>query len=259
MSSGKRKYSGPSRRDNYTKPRRASYKPSSATVSRRSTGYVSRPRAKFGEIKGVDTILTLSPVINTTNTNASSFVLNLVPPGSASYNRIGRKIYNKSVRMRGVVKMQYALETTTSDITGNLLRMVLVWDKQPSSGAIPAFDTIFGVTDQAGTESSTYLAPLRYDNMDRFKILKDCMIRNDVAATPPLAGTTNLVEAYYPFDEYVKLGNRETVFSGQTSPATIADISTGALYLFFRSLNNTGASSLIGVDASSIARLRFTD
>jgi len=260
MSSGKRKYSGPSRKDNYTRPRRSgAYKPSSATISRRSTGYVSRPRAKYGEVKGVDILLTQSPIVNTTNSNTNIACLNLVPPGSASYNRIGRKIYNKTIRLRGSAKFQYAVEATTLDTTGNYLRMVLVWDKQPASGSIPSWDTIFGYTDQAGSEASTILSPLRYDNMDRFKVLKDCIYHQPVQATPALTGTQNFVENFVHFDEYVKLGNRETVFSGQTSPASIADISSGALYVCWRACNNTAATSIVVVESTSLARLRYTD
>lgn len=245
MNSNKRKYNTPG--SSKRSPKR--YKQSTRPAA---------PRLRVGETKGVDTLLTLNPVIATTNTNGSIFTLNLVPPGSASYNRVGRKIYNKSVRVKGVAKIYYSLETTTSDLTGNVLRCVLVWDKQPS-GVLPAFDTIFGYSLQDGTEASQFMAPPRYDNMDRFQVLKDWTIHNGINATPPLAGTQNFVEQYFPFDEYIKLGNRETVFSGQTSPATIADVSTGALYMVFRSSFSTGTSNQVIIEPNSIARLRYTD
>lgn len=216
------------------------------------------PRARFGEVKGVDTVLTLSPVIATTSTNGSIFTLNLIAPGTASYNRVGRKVYHKSVRIRGFATWQFAAATTTSDLVGNTLRMVLVWDKQPA-GAVPAFDTIFGVTAQDGTESSTIQAPIKYDNMDRFKILKDDVYTFKAEATPLTGGSTNLITYRLAFDEYVKLLGKETVFSGQSATQTIADISSGGLYLVFRSLTNVATSSNVSIDSNSFARLRYTD
>ena len=56
-------------------------------------------------------------------------------------------------------------------------------------------------------------------------------------------------------DEYVKLNNLESVYSGQSTPMTIADISTGALYFVARSQLVTASS--ITIDA--IARLRYKD
>jgi len=85
-----------------------------------------------GELKGVDTVLTLNPVIATTSTNASSFTLNLIVPGSGSFNRVGRTIMMKSVRLYGQLVYTYGLTATTNDIIGNTLRMVVVYDKQPS-------------------------------------------------------------------------------------------------------------------------------
>lgn len=254
----KRKSSYTPRKDRVKRGRSGGYTASTAVVKRPSSR-VFVPRQRLGEVKGLDTVLTLTPVISTTNTNGSIFVLNLVAPGSASYNRIGRKIYNKSVRVRGSMYMQYALQATTSDLEANFCRMVLVWDKQPSSGSIPTFDTIFGITAQDGTESSSVLAPLRYDNMDRFKVLKDCVVEFHPQATPPLGGSINLVTKIAPFDEYVKLGGRETVYSGQSATQTIADISSGALYLVYRVYNNTATTCQVGIESNSFARLRYTD
>jgi len=193
----------------------------------------------------------------TTNTNASSFTLNLVRPGTASYNRVGRKISLLSVRLRGFFQLNSLAAATTGLLTGNMVRMVVVYDKQPS-GAVPAFDTIFGHTDQAGTESSIFLDPVKYDNMSRFQILKDCVIDMNLLTENQEGGTTDEVQQIYSFDEYVKLGGRETVFSGQSSPCTIADISSGGLYVFFRAATNI-TSSFIGLGADSVARLRYID
>jgi len=209
-----------------------------------------------GEMKGMDTDITYVSVIGSTNTNAGIYVLNLVQQGNGSWNRVGRKTHSSSVRLKGNVSFGCAPVVATGVMTAPACRLVLVWDKQPSSGAIPSFDTIFGITAQDGTESCPDVTcPLRYDNMDRFTVIKDIYVTapcNPVTSTGSGPATTSVV----CLDEYVKLKDLESVYSGQSNPMTIADISTGALYLVMRSQYATGNSS---VTVDGIARLRYKD
>lgn len=251
--SRKRKFDG--KPGSSKKARKSSYGPTSS-VARRSTGMRVVPRQRFGEVKGVDTILTYTPIIASTNTNAGIQVVNLIAPGSGSFNRIGRKAYLKSLRIKGYLDAAITSVAASSDLMGSVVRMVVVWDKQPSSGAIPNFNDMFGVTDQAGTESSTIMAPIRYDNMDRFKILKECTWEFNPEAISPNAG--DVVNMQKAVDEYIKL-NHETVYSGQTATQTIADISTGALYIVWRASTNTAGTFIAGVSNQTYARLRYTD
>jgi len=204
--------------------------------------------------KGMDTDVSLTPVIATTNTNASSFVLNLVQQGNGSWNRVGRKIIPKSLRIKGVATFNQTVVVATGAQDGNELRQVVVWDKQPSAGAIPTFDAIFGITVQDGTESCPDITcPPRYDTMDRFKVVSD-KTWSQGPGFYSSTGTGPLNQIVVCIDEYIKLNVGETVFSGQSAPMTIADINTGALYVFYRARNNT-ASATVSVDA--IARLRY--
>lgn len=232
------------------------------TGAARSVGMqtaVARAVRGVAEKKGIDTALTIASVIATTNTNGDCFVLNCIQPGSGSWNRIGRKVNLTSIRLRGELLHQYTDTATFGVITGNAVRMVVVWDKQPSGAAIPAFDVVFGQTSQLGTEATLYKDALRFDNMDRFTVLRDTVID----MKPPLfngaAGTQDFTFPMYSFDEYIKLGGRETLFSGQSNPCTISDISTGALYVYFRAQANSGTSNQILVSANSHARLRYVD
>jgi len=219
----------------------------------------SIPRALSAkkDVKGVDTSLALNPVIATTNTNGSIFVLNLIQQGAGSFNRIGKKIYPVSVRCKGVVSFSNAVRVAGTD--GNKLRAILVWDRSPNGAAIPAFDVIFGTTDQTGTEASNMEAVIRYDAMDRFKILKEwCIIDNPGNSGTNTAG--DLVEDFHSFDEYLsfKKGKYESLFGSTTNPMTIADVANGALYLVFRVQQNT-ADNIVSISANSFARLRYTD
>jgi len=208
-----------------------------------------------GEVKGMDTDLSFSPVIATTNTNASSFVLNLIQQGAGSWNRVGRKSHAKSLRIKGHLDFTVAPIVATGVSQQNSCRMVVVWDQQPSGNALPAFDTIFGITAQDGTESCPDITcPPKFDNMDRFRVLLD----RQYAPNPiyfSSAGTGPSGQIQLPVDEYLRLSGQETVFSGQSAPMTIADISTGAIYVYFRALIN-GQST---VTSDLIARLRYTD
>lgn len=224
-------------------------------VSRVPVGIAAVKRAQMGEKKGMDTDITLNPIISTTSTNASSFVLNLIQQGAGSWNRIGRKVYLKSLRLKGTFSCTQTPTVATGVGQNTVARMVVVWDQQPSGGAIPTFDQIFGITAQDGVESCpNFNCPPKYDNFDRFKVLKE-----ELVSFPPFVSSSGSGPAYTvfkDFDTYLKLGNRECVFSGQSNPMTIADISTGAIYLYFRA----GASNAVTTTAViGTSRLRYSD
>lgn len=209
------------------------------------------------EKKGVDTNLTDASLTATTNTNVDVFAVNLTDTGTNSWNRIGRKIVLKSLRIRIQPTIQYSIDT---GVRGAAMRMVVVWDKQPS-GILPTFDTIFGNTVQNGTESVIDIfAPIRYDNMDRFKILRD-VVREINPSGPGNSGSggslNNSAFGEY-IDEYIDLKGLESIFSGQTSPATIADLSSGGLYVILRSQLDAASGDVVA-STSGFARLRYTD
>jgi len=206
--------------------------------------------------KGMDTDVSIATIISTTNTNGHAFVLNLIQTGSGSWNRVGRKTHSKSLRIRGSFNWAFTPTFGTGAANSSFVRMVVVWDKQSSGATIPTFDAIFGITAQDGTESCPdIMCPPRYDNMDRFRIIRD-EVYNPPNIDVPAFGTGPSLSFLQNFDTYIKLGNLESVYSGQTVPMTIADISTGALYVYFRSIFN-GATCTVNADAT--ARLRYTD
>jgi len=216
-------------------------------------------RSAVMEKKGMDTAISLASgsVTNTTNDNSASFVLNLIQQGAGSWNRVGRKVTLKSLRIQGQIQCNIYPSATSGILVDNIVRMVVVWDKQPSGAAIPRFDDIFGVTAQDGTESCPNIyCPPRYDNMDRFRVLRDICYEFDPESSVT-TGTINGTLKSVHVDEYLKLSDLEVVFSGQSSPMTIADISSGALYCYFRAFNNTATSNQALLAAN--ARIRYTD
>lgn len=216
-----------------------------------SSGYRKMTQSVFrsaGERKGVDFSLTQTSIVATTNTNANAQCLNLIETGAASYNRVGRKAKLLTLRLKGSVGYGY---TSGTGMPASILRMVVVWDKQPNGATIPVWNDVFGITDQGGAESSTILAPVRYDNMSRFSVVAE----HTFETGPDIVSATGIT---IPFDKFIKLGGRETVFSSTNNPMTIADIGSGALYIYWRAHNN-GTTGAWDVDATSVARLRYVD
>lgn len=231
----------------------------SAGVNRRMLRRMIKNNA--GELKGLDTILDIAAgnLLSTTNTNGSSFVLNLIRPGSGSENRIGRKVKLSSIRIRGNMSAISASQATTGTYDCPTVRMVVVWDKQPS-GTLPTYDTIFGTKIQAGTEGTQYLDPVKYDNTDRFRVLSDTIVNFNPSGQNTAGGTIDTFQYTEHVDVYINLEKKNliSVYSGESSPQTIADISSGALYVYFRSDQNTTDKSQAQF-GRSFARLRYRD
>jgi len=210
-----------------------------------------------GELKGMDTGVSTAAVLNTTGTNGDITVLNLIQTGTGSWNRIGRKTCLKSLRIQGRAECVHAVGAT-NDLLGNQLRIIIVWDKQPSGAALPAFDDIFAVTDQSGAETTTYASPLAFDTMDRFRVIKDwTLVSNPMAIASTAVAGTDTVQNEFDIDEFVTLPNLDSNYSGQSTPMTIADINTGALYVITRSLLNNAATSVWSYVCNH--RIRYVD
>lgn len=250
-------YSAPSRkRSRYSAaPSRAGFKKQRARVALRPR---SRSVAYAGELKGMDTLLAESPVIDSTSTNAGIFAVNLIQTGTGSWNRIGRKVALHSLRIWGTALFTYAEFPTSGNLRANKLRMVVVWDKQPSGGSLPTFDTIFGSTVQDGTEATGFLDAIKYDSMDRFVVLRDKKFDFQVEAFNAAGGTVDNISENVDIDEYIRLGGRECNYSGQSTPMTISDINSGALYVIFRADQNDTASSIL-ISPQTKCRLRYRD
>lgn len=208
--------------------------------------------ARREEKKGVDTLTNIAGVISTTTTAANAFTLNLIELGTGSFNRVGRKVFLESVRLKGTVEVIWDLDAAA--VSNSTTRMVLVWDKQPS-GSAPTWDQMFGSTTLDGTESSGILDNLSFDNMSRFAVLKDCVW--DITPQATAVGSTSVNAHTIHYDEYISLKGKETVYSGGSDPAVVGDISTGAVYLFYRTCP-VDAGTTVNV-TNGVARLRYTD
>lgn len=210
-----------------------------------------------GELKCMDTTLSQTDIVASTSDTSSSNVLNIVEVGNASWNRIGKTIHMQSMRIKGMLSYSYAPQATTGSILGTVVRMVVVYDKQPS-GSQPAFSTIFGQQTLDGTESTLIFSNLKPDNTGRFKVIRDKYYEFQPRLWNNEAGTVDSGEAVKWVDEYVDLKGIKAIYSGQSDPGVMADISSGGLYVYFRSQAYTDTTAEVQFKNAS-CRLRFKD
>lgn len=177
------------------------------------------------------------------NTTGLFTLLSLPQLGSDFNQRIGRKVMHKSFYIKGRIQAENATGSPISVAPSQQCRMVIFCDQQPN-GAAPA------VTDLL--VSATPASQLNLNNRDRFKIYCDKEYVFDPsivsAAVSTFNHTISLVKKY-------KRINLETIFS--TSTGSIADITSGALYMFWIGSSPAGS----GTDANFIGstRVRYTD
>jgi len=173
--------------------------------------------------------------------------------GAEMYNRISRKVYVKKISISGRVTLPALSNLTTIDVLNPMVvRVILCIDKQ-TNGAAPTYSDIIKSQNISGTTSSKYTDMINLDNRDRFEILRDMFIqvgKQIDTATQAYAIGNNPVT----IDEYIRLGNRETVYNAG-SAGTVGDITSGALYVFMIS-NQVYAQ---GAGFEGTFRTRFLD
>lgn len=195
-----------------------------------------------------------SSIITSTTSNGQIVLVNGIERGSAEFQRLGNKATMVNLRIYGPLHYWFS-QTAAGTVVSNAFRMVVVWDKTPN-GVVPKFDEIFGQTSTNGTESTEIWDPKKFDNTNRFQILRDktvaCNPQYPPQATPALGSQT------YLFDEFIPLGKRVTQYQG--SDATAASISSGGLYVIFRAMENdsiTPNENFVIPAPQLTARLRF--
>jgi hypothetical protein len=174
---------------------------------------------------------------------------NGIKQGSGVNERVGRKIFLKSLYMRGFARLNRSAEAFPA-----VCRMALVFDKQ-SNGNTPVLGDIFREIDNMGSMSVVdYSSPMNINNTARFTILLDktFALQNYSSSS----ATDDNHSAIVPIRFYKKL-NLFTQFN-EGNTGTVSDISSGALYLIFiTNYNNSTQDEATCLDYT--VRLRYTD
>lgn len=194
--------------------------------------------------KKVSDIATATYQVNTTG----SFTLLHIPTQGTDYtNRIGRKTMMKSVYIRGRVQLEDA--GTLAAVVNSYAqqgRFILFLDLQPN-GAVPVVTDLLNTADPA--------SQLNLNNRDRFKIIKDkCFVFDPIAVSTVTTPAGFLNRTVYNFKVFKKC-SIETIFS--TNGGTIADITTGALYMFW--IGSQAGGTNTDTNAVVSTRVRYMD
>lgn len=207
------------------------------------------------EVKSVDLIG--APITLNLSTTAGFQLLNGTQTGTGFWNRIGRKIQMKSLHLTGAWSADNG--TISPDPHQfEYLRIMVVYDAQPN-GSTPPISAILQNRGDDGTAYTNAISGVNMDNADRFRILADIRWTNfDDSVAPGEAGEA-MMNGYNQellVNRFINLRGLETVYSGSANPATIAQITTGALYLITFG-NNIAAKAPFSFTFN--ARLRFCD
>lgn len=219
-------------------------RPRASNVIRQYSG-PNRVYASTRVERKVNDIGTATYQVNTTG----NFTLLANPVlGSDFNNRIGRKIMLKSAYVKGMLTSELGGTVTVGVVNTQHCRMIIFCDLQPN-GAVPI------VTDLL--VNATPASQLNLNNRDRFRVLADKEFVLD-----PYAYSTTATQAYASMTnqakfvkKYKKL-NIETIYNS-TNGGTIADINSGALYMFWIGSGPAGAGSDSNFIGST--RVRYVD
>lgn len=174
-------------------------------------------------------------------------VLNTPVNGAELYQRVGRKIYMKSLQIRGII------QNTATDIQ-DMLRIAVVYDSQPNAALPVNLNAVFQDSN-AGAATSVF-SEINLINRQRFKILKDYQIM--IPSVFNAAGVLTNVGFYdqktesFSLNWFIKLRGLEAVFNA-TNGGTIADITSGSIFLV------TFCSSATDWSFEFTSRLRYYD
>lgn len=237
-------------------------------ITKRTITRYQNPTAA-GEIKSMDTI-------NPTSDGTSGFVpfpfdtgstpgvyrvacLNNVTIGSSTWNRIGRRIQMRSLRIRAYVVPTGNGGTNDTPI---FMRLVVLYDRQ-SNGALPTFQDCFRDQTSLATDAngSAPTSGLNMNNRDRFDVIIDeqWVLPNVATGSDPGVNATGMTDGLFNCqkDLFRDLRNRDVVFKSDTSPqGMIGDIATGGLVMW--TIGNFTAATAPWSMLMSI-RLRFAD
>lgn len=190
------------------------------------------------------------------NTTGTIQAINLIQVGSSMFNRIGRKIEMRSVRL--VLNLN-TLNVTRATIDCDIGRVMIIYDRQ-TNGANPAMADILQYTDQTGTNVTWAMAGLNMNNRERFVTILDQKIM-----IPQATATAGVLTNVFPqgevipvnLDEFRKLKGLTTHFKADSNPAVIGDIATGGLFLI--SLSNTQVAGTELFNYNFDVRLKYVD
>lgn len=161
-------------------------------------------------------------------------LLNGLAPGTGASQRIGKKVTLKSVQLR----LSIVAGTAGVAPFAGMVRCFLIYDKQANATT----PTVAQILEKVAGSS-----PMNMDNRDRFLVIYDRQFALDQAG----GNQSSQLKMY-------KRLNLTTVFNAGTA-GTVADITSGSLYIVFIGENGYTANPTNPPFATWYSRIRYED
>lgn len=205
-------------------------------------------RGSYGSSKNERKVSDVDNGTYQVNTTGNFTLLHIPTLGTDFTNRIGRKTVVKSIFVRGRVQLEIDAALTAAVVNSQGARMILFVDLQPN-GVVPATTDIL--------KEATFASQINLNNRDRFKILADKNF-----AFGPFVRVDTATQAILAFNDQIKIFKKykkctiETIFNS-TNGGTIADITSGAIYMFW--IGSAASGTNTDTNAIVTTRCRFVD
>lgn len=183
-----------------------------------------------GELKYVDVTQQ-----NTFIETGTGILINGLAPGTGASQRIGKKVSMKSIQLRAAIGQG---ATGGAAPFAGFVRTFIVYDKQ-ANAAVPTVASIL--------EAVSGSSPMNMDNRERFLVLYDRQIAIDQFGGNASAQIKMFKKIALP-----------TVFNAGTA-GTVADITSGSLYIVFISENSFAAAATNPPVIQWYSRVRYED
>lgn len=197
------------------------------------------------------------------------YLLNGVRSGTSIYQRVGNQVNMRSIQLSGCVNPNFG--RTNVQQTALHLRMLVVYDRQPTT-TFPFITDIIGGYDENLTGMINAFSYPNPNGNDRFKVLIDKkwtipMGGSIIPVNPPgeaqywMSTGWNGSQTKFAINDYKKLPYGCTSkYRTNSDPITLADFTTGALYLITLSdEENTTNNTQYIYESELTCRIRWTD
>jgi len=162
--------------------------------------------------------------------------LNCIELGNTAWNRIGRSVKLTSLIIRGHIG-------GGSNLFSDTLRFLVVYDRQ-TNGATPTASDILKDYLSNGSTMTNSTSCINQANADRFSVVMD--IANRSPQTTPTGIYAFDSRSRFELTSNIPLAELHQQFKSDSSPATVADIATGALWLLTISKETAGTWGFYG-------------
>lgn len=229
-----------------------------ATKGNATKVYMTMPQARSGaEVKALSiNVSTGGGLPNAFQINAGGTIipLNLIASGSSFFQRVGRKITLKSLKVQFNINPRAVAATAI----GDLGRIMIFYDRQ-TNGATPTIADVLQDVSAGGATSTGVVVGPNLNNRNRFTILRDYKftlpaVTNTAAGVPSAVYPDAFEGVHQSFIEwYIKFKNFETIYGADT--ADIGSVVSGGLFALV-----LGGLGTAGWEVNSWhSRLRYWD